>query len=262
MGDGAESSWVEQRVGELVPAVSLLTRVPVPAPAAPTQQMLADRIWAFPLVGAAIGLVGGGVLAAALWLGLPALFAAGLALAATALVTGALHEDGLADTCDGLGGGHTREAKLEIMRDSRIGSYGALALMLSVLLRAAALTAIPDPWSAVAALVAAHAASRGLLAGLLAVMAPARLGGLSAAGDHPGIAASAVAIALAVAIPVRVWPGAGVIAALLVGLLLLAALGLLAQRQLGGYTGDVLGAGQQLVEIALLAAAAASAAQG
>src|SRR4029077_501094 len=111
-----------------------------------------------------VGLVG----AAAYWLahaaGLPSLSAAALALAATLLVTGALHEDGLADVADGFGGGATRERKLEIMDDSRIGTFGVCALILSFMLRVAALTNLGDPGLVAAVLVAAHAAGRAPIA--------------------------------------------------------------------------------------------------
>ncbi|RIK85995.1 MAG: adenosylcobinamide-GDP ribazoletransferase, partial [Hyphomicrobiales bacterium] len=120
----------------------------------------AETQWAAPVAGALVGLGVGAVAWLALALGLPASLAAAFALAAGIAVTGALHEDGLADTADGFGGGRDRDGKLAIMRDSRIGSYGVLALGLSLIARWAALAALAaaSPAAALAAAVAAHAA--------------------------------------------------------------------------------------------------------
>ena len=131
-----------------------------PAPAAPLD---IDRIaWAAPVAGAVVGLIGALVLALTALLGLPLLLRAGLATAALVAATGALHEDGLADVADGFGGGATRERKLEIMRDSRIGAYGAIALALALILRVGALTAALDGgfWRAGLSLILVAALSR------------------------------------------------------------------------------------------------------
>src|SRR5690606_40192087 len=112
------------------------------------------------------------------WLGLPSGPAAALALAAAMLMTGCLHEDGLSDVADGIGGGSTRERKLEIMRDSRIGSYGTAALVISLLLRWSALAALAGPAQVFAAFIAAHCASRALPGALMHVLPPARADGL------------------------------------------------------------------------------------
>ncbi|MBN9268884.1 MAG: adenosylcobinamide-GDP ribazoletransferase, partial [Mesorhizobium sp.] len=141
---------------------------------------LADAIWAAPLAGLAVAVIGALTYAVAARLGLASGPAAALALAATVLATGALHEDGLSDVADGFGGGRDRERKLEIMRDSRIGAYGAAALALSLLLRWNALAEIHGGWSMLAALVAAHGASRGLLGAFMHRLPPARSDGLSA----------------------------------------------------------------------------------
>ena len=111
---------------------------------------------------------------------LPPLPAAALAVAATVAVTGALHEDGLADVADGFGGGATRERKLEIMRDSRIGTYGVCALILSFILRISALTNLGDPALVTAVLVAAHAAARAPIPAFMRLVPAARTDGLSA----------------------------------------------------------------------------------
>ncbi len=184
-------------------------------------------------------------------LGLPILATALLAVAATLAMTGALHEDGLADTADGLGGADA-EQSLAIMRDSRIGTFGVLALILSVGLRAAALAALPDTSIAAGVLIAAHATSRGLLPALMLVLDPARSDGLAASAGKPSptVAGIAAAIGLVVAL-LALGVGRGIVAVLLAALAM-AALASLARRRLGGYTGDVLGAAQQVGEIVML----------
>ena len=129
------------RVSEIRLAFSLLTRLPVGQIEGQVPPLAASG-WAWPLVGAVVGAImalAGGV---GLWLGLPPVMVAILSLAAGAWVTGAMHEDGLADVADGFGGGRDRARKLEIMRDSRVGSYGVLALILATAFRAAGLAAL------------------------------------------------------------------------------------------------------------------------
>jgi adenosylcobinamide-GDP ribazoletransferase len=244
--------WDEFRL-----AAGFLTRLPLGPGGAQAVGPLARASWAFPLVGLVIGLIGGFVYSLAAWLGVPALAAALLAVAATALATGALHEDGLADVADGFGGGADRAAKLAIMSDSRSGAFGVLALVLSVGLRAAALAALGDGGRVTAALVAAHALSRGLLPLVLRALEPARNDGLGAAAGRPEAAnawAAAGLGALIVLFALDWWRGVVAIAAaaLAAGLV-----GHVARRQVGGYTGDVLGAIEQVGEIMVMLTAAA-----
>ncbi len=235
------------------------TRLPTPADAgAHAPPNFDSGGWAIPLVGALIGAIGGGALLIALRLGLSETLAATLAIATMALVTGALHEDGLADFIDGIGGGATPARKLAIMRDSHLGAYGALALCLTSILRVLALADLTHAGgqTAAAALIFAGAASRA--AGLLpmGLLAPARADGAAAAVTPPS--PRALGAMAAKASPAALAPllsGAG---PLVVALALLLAYGTslfvarLAQRQIGGYTGDVLGAAQQATEIVML----------
>src|SRR5437763_2383992 len=124
-------------------AVAFLTRLPMPHPqgAIPENFVRAHRM--FPVVGALIGAAVGFICLALRWCGVPPLAAAALALGGSAILTGALHEDGLADVADGFGGGRDRAAKLEIMRDSRLGTYGALILLVSFVAKVSALAALP-----------------------------------------------------------------------------------------------------------------------
>ncbi|MFP1644641.1 adenosylcobinamide-GDP ribazoletransferase [Pontitalea aquivivens] len=228
-------------------ALMLLTRLPAGRLADPAPPIGAS-LWAFPLAGAAIGLIGAGLLGAALSLGLPPTLAAGLAILGQVLATGALHEDGLADLADGLWGGRDRARRLEIMRDSRIGSYGVLALIVSVGLRWQALAALAgdDPRLAAAALIVLAMASRVAPAALLAALPAARTDGLGHAARGGGggqvLAGALLALIALPAVPQALF-------ALPVMALLAAGLGRLALARLGGQTGDVLGAAQQVAEL-------------
>jgi adenosylcobinamide-GDP ribazoletransferase len=241
---------------EFLIVTALLTRLPVGA-APPAEGRIAAAGWAFPLVGAGIGALAALAFVAAELSGCGNAPAALIALAAGIAVTGALHEDGLADTADGFGGGSGREQKLAIMRDSRQGSFGVVALVLSIGLRAAALATIGEPIHVGLALVAAHAASRGALPALMRVLAPARAEGLGATAGRPSRTVAIIAAGLGAALALALLgPGRGAIALVLSGgALALAAM--LAQRQIGGYTGDVLGFFQQIGEIVMLLVAAA-----
>jgi adenosylcobinamide-GDP ribazoletransferase len=237
-------------------AVTFLTRLPMPKPSCNAGR-LADAAWAFPLVGAGIGAVAGFIFLLAQVLRLGDWLAALLAVLAGIALTGALHEDGLADTADGLIGGRDRADALAIMRDSRHGTFGVLAIVLSVLLRTAALVAIADAVHAGLALIAAHAASRGALPVAMRVMAPARADGLGVEAGRPSAPAAIAAVTISVLIGLAaLGPTRGAIALGAAGATMFAA-GMLAQRRIGGYTGDIIGAFQQVGEIVMLLTAAA-----
>jgi len=236
-------------------ALAFYTRLPLPLDAG-RQRAFADIQWAAPLAGAVIGLVVGAALWLALALGLPAQLAAAVALAAGVVLTGALHEDGLADTADGFGGGRSRDDKLAIMRDSRIGSYGVLAIGLSLIARWAALAALAEasPAGAVLAGIAAHAGSRAVLPALLAALPPARADGLAAGIGAIGSKTVAAALALGFVFLLPCGFTFAVTASVVLGIVAFL-VARLALAQIGGQTGDVLGAAQQAGEIALLACA-------
>ncbi|HWB51668.1 MAG TPA: adenosylcobinamide-GDP ribazoletransferase [Stellaceae bacterium] len=236
-------------------ATGLLTRLPVAAPET-EETTVAEASWAFPAVGAGIGMITAAAFFAASTVGLGASPAALLAILVGVAVTGALHEDGLADTADGFGGGRDREQKLAIMRDSRHGTYAMLALIFSIGLRAGALVAIGSPIEAGLALIAANAASRGVLPVIMRGLAPAREDGLGAAAGTPGPAPMLVAMAIGIFVALgMLGPIRGAVALVLAGIAV-AATAMLARRQIGGYTGDTLGACQQIGEIVMLLAAA------
>jgi len=205
------------------------------------------------VVGALLGLAGGLVYALAWRLELTSFLAALAAIATIALLTGAMHEDGLADLADGLGGGRTRDDALRIMRDSRIGTFGALALFLVVLARTGALANLAEPHLVLPALMAAAAVSRAALPALLLALPGARPDGLAATAGRPHPARVAAGAALA-ALLTLVLLGPAAVTGLLVGAGLALLLAAFAQRRLGGVTGDVLGAVQQLAELGFLIA--------
>jgi adenosylcobinamide-GDP ribazoletransferase len=233
-------------------AIAFLTRLPPPAPTLPATA--ASLPW-FPVVGALVGLFAAVVYAAGR-LVLPSLVAAALATAALILVTGALHEDGLADSVDAWGGGSSREETLRILRDPQHGTYGVLALALSVLLRVAALASL-TPVAAVAVLPAVHAVSRGAMVGLLSATPATRHDGLGHSfAVHASAPQTTIALLVTAALGVGLL-GPWFIAAAAVVIAVSWLVRRLALRRIGGITGDVLGATQQLSEIALLVSWAA-----
>lgn len=232
---------------QLWSALALLTRLPLPD----HRPHGAAAAWAWPLVGLILGLGASALGSVLLWLGLPPGPTAAATLAVLALATGAIHEDGLADTADGLLGGRTAERRLEIMKDSRIGSFGALALMLVTLAAWSALSALMAQGSHATALIAACALSRAPMAAVMAALPPARPAGLSAATGRPSprIAALSALIGALVALILLAGDAFG---ALVAAALLPALLAPAARRLIGGQTGDILGCAQQLCFAAIL----------
>jgi adenosylcobinamide-GDP ribazoletransferase len=235
-------------VGELAASFALLTRLPVGRFVPPDET---QAVWPYPIVGATVGLIGGVAYWLLFSLSCPPVLAALLAVATAVFVTGALHEDGLADMADGFGGG-TPEKRLAIMRDARVGTYGVLALILSVGLRVGAIAIMAKPTLVVAALIAAGAASRATAAALMAALPHARGDGLSVAVGRPSGGAAWLATVFAVIIGLLVLPVASVFWLLVASGLPALVIGNLARNTLGGQTGDVLGASVQVSECASL----------
>jgi adenosylcobinamide-GDP ribazoletransferase len=252
-----EQLRLQQRLTELKLGFMFLTRLPLTHDAPVAKGELSQALWTAPLVGIVVGLAGAIVFSVAVAFRLPLLPAAVLAVAVTTVMTGALHEDGLADVADGFGGGATRERKLEIMRDSRIGTYGVCALILSFMLRVGAIVELGDNAAVLPALIAAHAGSRACIPLFMQIVSPARADGLSADAGAPSSAVSLAAVLLgAVVLMACLGIKAGIIA-----LLLLTGAGAflawLCWRQIQGQTGDVLGALEQAGEMIVLLVAAA-----
>ncbi|WP_342642813.1 adenosylcobinamide-GDP ribazoletransferase [Rhodoligotrophos ferricapiens] len=245
-------------------ALGLLTRLPF-GTAAPPDGDFALAMRAFPIAGIVLGLLTGLLFAIAIELGLSVFLAATIAVAGAMLMTGCFHEDGLADTADGLGGGPTAEAKLLIMRDSRLGTYGACAVIIAVLLRIGAIIEISDfgGWANIIVVLAASGAwSRALMVRLLGSLPPARSDGLSAAAGTPDtrIIRQALALGGIMAGLLTIWSFglfAGLVA-LLAAYIAYLLVRRLANKHIGGQTGDIAGAVQQASEIAFLLAIAAA----
>lgn len=231
---------IRRRLAQAQVAVMVLTRLPAGPLGADVPSMSAAR-WAFPLVGLPIGLA----LFAVLALAPSGLLGAALALGAAALVTGGLHHDGLADFADGMGG-QTRDRRLDIMRDSRIGSYGVIVLIFTVLLAASALADVgAHLWSVLFVSVF----SRLLMVCALDALPSARTEGL---GQQASGAASRAALipGAALAVVLALLAGAPALGVAAVMASVAAVIGWQAKRRLGGQTGDVLGAVQLSSETA------------
>ncbi len=254
------------RIGQdLFSALRFYSRLPVPSRedradnwAAPNMDEIA---YAVPIAGAVMGLLGGITLVLGSMAGFPDFLSATLALMILALASGAMHEDGLADTADGWGGGRDPEHRLMIMRDSRLGTFGVMSLIFSVLLRLGALMALMaafSPIQAACALVAASAASRATGILMLRALPSARKDGASASFGQPSHkAALSCALMAALIVAVILIPLFGVGATFSTIIVLGITLYLMAcasRRMLDGQTGDVAGATQQLGEIAFLLA--------
>jgi adenosylcobinamide-GDP ribazoletransferase len=234
----------------ILAAAIFLTRLPVPFDGRIGPKLFGRAMGWFPLIGAGLGLGAGLAYGLLGGFGLPPLLAAVLTVALLVVVTGALHEDGLADTVDAMGGGDL-ERRLEIMRDSRIGSYGALALVLSVAVRVAALAALPTMWAAIKVLMVAGAVSRAAPVAVAHWLPAARRDGLAATLAGPAKGATLLALALAVVVSLLLLKAKALLV-LLVAAVVTVLMIRVARLHAGGHTGDLLGATQQAVEIVLL----------
>lgn len=245
--------WDDLRV-----ATGFLTRIPLGVPEKKAKGAVAASMRAFPLVGAGLGVAGGVVYGLGGGFGLSPLPSAFLALAAVIVLSGAMHEDGLADTVDGFIGGHDRKKRLAIMHDSFIGAYGVLALFFSVGIRVTVLASLAEPWRVAAVMIAALAVSRASLTVIASNMKPARRSGLAVSAGRPSQDRVYAAVALGAALTLLfLGPVVGVLA-LLAAAATVVAMMALTRRLIGGYTGDVLGAAQQACEVAVLLVVAAA----
>ena len=255
-GEGAMTAWLE----DIRAAVMFLSILPVRGGAPAWPRLLR----AFPLAGALIGALSGLVLAIGLLAGLPSGVAAALGLLAALLASGAMHEDGLADFADSLGGA-TVERRLEIMRDPASGAFGVLALIMAVALQLFALSSLAGArggLAALCALVAVHALSRLLAVLMLHRLPPGRRQGRGHEATCPQgrILFQAAVAAMAVSMPL-LWGGFGFwrgLVVVLLGWALAEGFIALCRRLLGGQTGDAAGALEVLARCAMLAALSAA----
>ena len=237
----------------LAAALQFLTRVPIRLRREPD---LNRTVAWFPVAGALIGAAVGGV-AAGLWQVTPPLVARAAAVAVGLLITGAFHEDGLGDVADAFGGGWTVERRLEILKDSRHGTYGVAAIATSIVLRMVTLGSLPGPAAMFATAVAAHTVGRVAAVGLAATMRLATHAGLGADYGRSTTPLRAIVggtAGLAVTVLAAGWWVGPLAAAALVAAL---GVGLLARAKIGGISGDVLGATEQVAEcLAMIVCAA------
>lgn len=236
---------------DVAAATGLLSRLPVPVDTDLATRRGARGAWAYPIAGLAIGIVAASVGQIAIWLGLGPMLVAGLVIATLVVITGALHEDGLSDAADGLWGGWTAERRLEIMKDSRIGAYGVLALMIVVALRWQALGGIIQSGALWGPVLAVAIASRAPMVWMMAALPNARDNGLSHSVGRPSLNAAYIALTIGVVASLFVAGG-------LVGVIWVAgttaAIAMIARTKIDGQTGDILGATQQVSEVVLLLA--------
>lgn len=234
-----------ERLDQARAALACLTRLPV-GRADDDFQTFTKAGWVYPFVGIPVGLVGWLVHSGAIEFGLSNFVAAFLAVAAFAGVTGGLHFDGLADFTDGIGGGRDRDHALDIMRDSRIGSFGVLALVLAVGLMAAAIAGTDSDAPLLSAFLVNAVASRLAMLGGLIWLPPARDNGLGYRAGRPD--AGALGVGLLLGICVALPLGSAGLLPFLASVVVLFVLGRIAERKIGGQTGDLLGAIQVVAE--------------
>ena len=247
-------------------ALQFFTRLPIPRWVGFEPSWLHQSSRYFPLVGCVVAALAAAAYAAAA-LVLPAPVAAVLSTAASIYMTGAFHEDGFADACDGFGGGLTPERVLEIMKDSRVGAYGAIGIACMLGLKCTTLAMLP-PASAIAALFIAHPLSRLAATSLIWRMEYARAEGKAKPMAQQMRGREFAIAALTALLPATLLVLTGAVSLTVIGASLLAAalaaiwLARLFQRRIGGYTGDCLGAVQQLAEVAIYLTVLASLGQG
>ena len=232
-------------------ALGLLSRLPIPVNESRVTARGARAAWAYPLAGLALALVAGAVAQIGLWLGLPAALVAGLTLATLIITTGAMHEDGLADAADGLWGGWDVAHRLEIMKDSHIGVYGVIAVGLGTGLRWQALTLIIGAGALWPALIVTAALSRAVMVPVMVHLPHARATGLSHAVGHPSRQTGLIALIIAT-LPALIFWHMTALWLLTVAALATLTCAALAKSRLNGQTGDILGATQQITDIAVL----------
>tara|TARA_Y100001978_G_scaffold70122_1_gene62976 strand:+ start:160 stop:951 length:792 start_codon:yes stop_codon:yes gene_type:complete len=245
---------------DILLALTFFTRIPIHF-TVKYHRTLMQACWCFPLIGAGIGLVGGTFLYLLLVIQIPVAISAVITICFIMVLTGALHEDGLADTVDGLGGGEDKKSKIEKMRDSRIGSYGVLAILLLTLIKLNAIISLATgkPYEiAILSIICAHSLSRFSIIIIPYFSIPASNEGLARYAGKPaarGIIGSFLLTSILILI---LLPFDQAILSAVLAILVAGAVGLLANFQIKGYTGDILGAAQQVSEVTVLVYLASS----
>ncbi len=250
----ADSETGFRPVADIRAALMFLTRLPVGG----EHRSLSRCAWAFPVAGLVIGLIAGLVWVAAFSAGLGPWPAAFLALITSAVLTGGLHEDGLADSADGLGAGGSVERMVTIMRDSRIGGYGALALILFTGLKASGLALLPSASAGFLTLIAVHGFARGVLPIVMHSLKRAMSSGVASSAGRPGLGIALAALVLGSLTLLPMQHPMVFLPALFVASLVAILLARYIVHRLGGYTGDTIGLIEQCVETAIILTVAAT----
>lgn len=243
---------------DIAAAFMLLTRIPINwNKISPDQPPDLNRcLWVYPVVGLVVGSIGAGIYFAAIKLSIPQYPAIILCLIAMILTTGAFHEDGLADVMDGFGGGGSKDKKLEIMRDSRIGTYGGLALLLSIILKFTSLINFSDFQLMITVIIGA-VVSRLMILLTLLMLQPARKDSLSTIAGIPSHGSIITAGIITIITTLFFLDFIVTVIVILVALLITALFARTSYKQVGGYSGDVLGAVQQISEVSIFITLAA-----
>ena len=239
------------RWADVPAALGLLTRLPIRVNADAAMARGAASAWAYPIVGICVSFITLMGLQILTWLNLPSLVQITFCLILPVIVTGAMHEDGLADAADGLWGGWTKDRRLDIMKDSHIGAYGVIALILSLMLRSAVLfSLLRTPFFAPALIIAATLSRTNMVA-LMTLLPNARDGGLSQSVGRPSQRTLLISCGIAIVITLAFaeWNAPFILGAAILAATACAAI---ARGKIGGQTGDILGATQQVSEIAIL----------
>jgi len=243
--------------GDIGAALGLLTRLPIPVDGTWAAARGARAAWAWPLAGLTLALIAGLAGSLAHALGLPPALNAALILALLIILSGAMHEDGLADSLDGLWGGWDRTRRLAIMKDSHIGTYGVIGLCLTLLMRWQAIVLLIREDLLWAGLIGTGMLSRAAMVGVMWALPGARDSGLGHGVGRPQGQTTLLAIGLS-ALTVILLPGLPALAMLLICGLVTLGWASIARARIGGQTGDILGATQQLTEVGLLLTLTAS----
>jgi adenosylcobinamide-GDP ribazoletransferase len=241
---------------EVIAAFMLLTVLPIGRFGRNCRDHSPDAVWAYPIVGAAIGAIGAIVYTECISIGLPAGLAAICSLSATVIATGGMHEDALADTADSFGG-QSRARKLEIMRDSRIGTFGVLALVLALATRGTAIASIAAPGNVALAQIVSATLGRSSMLVVLLFLTPAHVDGLGATLGKTTKTRAGTGLVLAAAVSLSLVPTVFALCVIAAAVMVALCATAIARRQIGGYTGDVLGAVEVVAESSMLAMFAA-----
>ena len=239
---------------DILLSVSFLTRIPISKDLL-FERNLMDAAWSFPLIGGLVGFLGGMVALLLSYFNISSIVISFITIGAIILLTGGLHEDGLADTADGFGSNKNPEDKINIMRDSQIGVYGTLALIIAISVKAVALSELINKdqfFACIIALIVSGSLSRSTIIGIAFFLEKASETGLASFAGKPRATGVGICFLISILLCIFLLPSTKVLAAILISIVTTVVIGFLSKKQINGYTGDILGTTQVLSETALL----------